>query len=94
MDGTFWHSRFAHLYGYGSAYYSYLWSKAYAAHIWHGCFAQDPLCRAAGQAYREKVLSKGAGAEPEDMIRELLPDRPLTTAGIVDSFLHDLRCAQ
>jgi intermediate peptidase len=92
VDGTFWHTRFSHLYGYGSGYYSYLWAKAYAAHLWHGCFAADPLSGAAGQAYREKILRKGGGAEPEDMIRELLPRKPRTT--IVDSFLHDLRCAQ
>ena len=45
VEDTYWHARFGHAVGYGAGYYSYLYARVFAAHIWERCFAEDPLNR-------------------------------------------------
>eukprot|EP00871_Galdieria_phlegrea_P005511 jgi/Galph1/5961/GphlegSOOS_G4603.1 len=72
MDETAWHTRFGHLYGYASCYYSYLVAKVLAAKIWECLFSRDPLNRRAGEIYREKVLMVGGTRHPLDILRSIL----------------------
>lgn len=64
--GTSWQGFFGHLFGYGATYYSYLFDRAIAGKIWRDVFqrqaggAVDP---AAGQLFREQVLSWGGGRD-------------------------------
>ena len=54
--------------GYGAKYYSYLYSRAVASKVWHGCFAADPLSQETGEKYRREMLSHGGGKEPAVMV--------------------------
>jgi intermediate peptidase len=72
VPGTCWQSRFNHLVSYGAGYYSYLYAKVFAAHIWHQNFAEDPLSREAGERLRRCMLENGAAKEPADMLVQML----------------------
>lgn len=67
--------RFGHLAtagGAGSKYYSYLYSKAFAAAIWETHLAGDPFDAAAGRHLREGLLSVGLSVAPQQMMTDLL----------------------
>lgn len=67
--------RFAHLAaagGHGSKYYSYLYSKAFAAAVWETQLAGDPFDAAAGRHLREQLLSAGLSVAPRQMMTDLL----------------------
>ena len=66
-----WHLRNGHLVGYGAKYYSYLYSRAVAARIWHQVFAQDPFSRTAGERYRYEMLAHGGGREPAGLVASM-----------------------
>jgi intermediate peptidase len=72
VPGTCWQTRFNHLVSYGAGYYSYLYAKVFASHIWHECFAEDPLSREAGERLRRCMLEHGAAKEPADMLVQML----------------------
>jgi intermediate peptidase len=80
--GTAPYLRFAHLFGYGAKYYSYLYCRALATSVWTHLFYQDPFSRTAGMAYRQKLLQHGGGKPPRHPggpagrdARHQLPDR-------------------
>ena len=70
------HSKFTHLTGYGAGYYSYLYAKIVAEHIWSQCFLADPLSRNAGERYRHEVLRFGGSKDPNEILRDLLGEEP------------------
>eukprot|EP00127_Corallochytrium_limacisporum_P000366 Clim_evm61s11 gene=Clim_evmTU61s11 len=86
--GTHTHMKFSHLYGYGASYYTYLWSKAYAAKIWNELFRDDPLSRKAGDTYRKEVLAYGGGKEPNEIAKAVLGSLP-SNASLVDAIVTD-----
>lgn len=87
-------ARFAHLAaagGHGSKYYSYLYSKAFAAAVWETHLAGDPFHAAAGQHLREKLLSVGLSVAPQQMVTDLLGDPaviPCAEAGFYPDSRH------
>mmetsp|Transcript_5293 Transcript_5293/g.6101 ORF Transcript_5293/g.6101 Transcript_5293/m.6101 type:complete len:150 (+) Transcript_5293:3-452(+) len=82
---NFWHARFTHFVSYGATYYSYSYARAFAADLWHTCFASNPLCRQAGQKYRDEILQWGGVKDPNEMLQGML-GRPLC----VDAVVKDL----
>ena len=80
------HSRFTHLTGYGAGYYSYLYAKIVAEHIWSRCFKESPLCRAAGDRYRQEVLRHGGAKDPNEILKDLLGDAPSMEALVATYF--------
>ena len=89
VDGTAWHLRFGHLYGYGGKYYSYLMSRAIARLIWDRLFAQDPFCSESGHELRDKVLSHGGGKPPKGLVEDVL-DTQINPELLADAILQDL----
>lgn len=75
VPSTAWQLRFGHLVGYGAKYYSYLVSRACAHSIWFKLFAKDPLCRSAGEHYKETLLSVGAGKPPRLVVESVLDEK-------------------
>uniref|UniRef100_A0AAV1UUX5 Peptidase M3A/M3B catalytic domain-containing protein n=1 Tax=Peronospora matthiolae TaxID=2874970 RepID=A0AAV1UUX5_9STRA len=87
VDGTYWHTRFGHLIGYGAGYYSYLYARVFAADIWHTHFSsfQGPLNRDAGEKLYQKLMVHGGAKDPNDLLVDLLGREPSPA-----SYLHEL----
>ncbi|KAF4317303.1 hypothetical protein BBO99_00005333 [Phytophthora kernoviae] len=86
VDGTFWHTRFGHLIGYGAGYYSYLYARVFAADIWHSCFGrQGPLNRDAGEQLYQKLMVHGGAKDPNELLVDILGRSPSPT-----NYLHEL----
>ncbi|RLN44239.1 hypothetical protein BBJ29_007802, partial [Phytophthora kernoviae] len=86
VDGTFWHTRFGHLIGYGAGYYSYLYARVFAADIWHSCFGrQGPLNRDAGERLYQKLMVHGGAKDPNELLVDILGRSPSPT-----NYLHEL----
>lgn len=56
----------------GSKYYSYLYSKCFAAAAWRRHLAADPFDAAAGAHVRRTMLEVGISVPPHQMIADLL----------------------
>ncbi|KIJ66277.1 hypothetical protein HYDPIDRAFT_109271 [Hydnomerulius pinastri MD-312] len=78
--GTSFQTQFGHLYGYGATYYSYLFDRAIASHVWQNIFLKDPLNRELGEKYKGEVLRYGGGKDPWQMLSALL-DAPQLSGG-------------
>ncbi|CAG8444848.1 5581_t:CDS:2 [Ambispora gerdemannii] len=61
---TAWQIQFAHLFGYGAGYYSYLFGQVLAGKLWKEIFEKDPLSREAGEKFRRDVLQWGGSRDP------------------------------
>lgn len=90
VPGSAWHLRFGHLVGYGAKYYSYLYSRAVASKVWHGCFAADPLSQETGEKYRREMLSHGGGKEPAVMVENMIGKR-LSSEELVDALIDETK---
>ncbi|KAH8910939.1 zincin [Coniochaeta sp. PMI_546] len=66
--GTRWQGFFGHLFGYGSTYYSYLFDRVLAEHVWKVVFASGSegaaLDRANGEQLKENLLRWGGSRDP------------------------------
>ena len=56
---------------YDAGYYSYLWSKVYAADLYTR-FEPDPLNTTIGADYRAKVLAPGASRPEKSLVEDFL----------------------
>ncbi|ORZ18083.1 hypothetical protein BCR42DRAFT_325591 [Absidia repens] len=74
VPGTMWPVQFGHLFGYGAGYYSYLFDRTLAQRVWDRCFANDPLDREKGQAFRDQVLKWGGARDPWHCVANVLGD--------------------
>jgi len=97
VEGTAWHTRFGHLYGYASCYYSYLVAKVLASKIWQRLFSDNPLSKESGRLLREKVLMVGGSQSPEEILESILgndmkADRFLIELGIDSVGLEECPC--
>jgi thimet oligopeptidase len=77
---------FAHLDGYGSKYYGYLWSRVFAADVFAEIKKMGLLNPCAGALYREKILGKGGSADPNSMLQDFLGREPTS-----NFFIQNLR---
>ncbi|KAG9314048.1 mitochondrial intermediate peptidase [Chiua virens] len=78
--GTSFQTQFGHLYGYGATYYSYLFDRAIASHVWRNVFSAEPLNRDLGEKYKAEILRYGGGKDPWEMLGALL-DAPHLQVG-------------
>ncbi|KAH0838015.1 mitochondrial intermediate peptidase [Lanmaoa asiatica] len=78
--GTSFQTQFGHLYGYGATYYSYLFDRAIASHVWRKVFSTEPLNRELGEKYKAEILRYGGGKDPWQMLGALL-DAPHLQVG-------------
>lgn len=83
-----WQTTFTHLVGYGATYYSYLFDRAIASHVYSSLFDDDspagsrrgPFDRDSGERLKE-MLSWGGGKEPWECVADLLADERLARGG-------------
>jgi len=68
---------FAHVIGgYDAGYYGYLWSQVYSADMYATIFEQDPMSKASGKLYREKVLYPGGSRNATETLKDFLGREP------------------
>lgn len=76
--GTRWQGFFGHLFGYGSTYYSYLFDRVLAEHVWKVVFSSGDngaaLDRANGEQLKENLLKWGGSRDPWQCLAGALKD--------------------
>ncbi len=76
VDGTQFPGSFAHIVGgYAAGYYGYMWSEVIALDMLSP-FGGKLMNRAAGHAFRDKILSRGAEVPASEMVRDFLGRDP------------------
>jgi len=60
-----------HFINYGGGYYSYIFSRMYAAQIWRKHFEADPLNKAAGDTLLSKMLVFGAAKDSAEILNDI-----------------------
>ena len=75
FEKSMFQATFAHAATYGAGYYTYVYATALSAAVWKKLFAKDPFDRKAGDLLRNEILSKGAGADPSEMITKVLGEK-------------------
>lgn len=83
--GTRWQGFFGHLMGYGSAYYSYLFDRVLAEHVWRVVFSSGrggaALDRANGERLKENLLKWGGSRDPWQCLAGTLRDERVAEGG-------------
>ena len=69
-------ANWGHLTGYGSLYYSYLWSKVYSMDLFDTIERRGLLNPEVGQELRKKILGLGGSVDPNVMLRDFLGREP------------------
>ncbi|MFQ6676483.1 MAG: M3 family metallopeptidase, partial [Fidelibacterota bacterium] len=76
QEDTHFQAAFGHLYGYGAAYYGYLWSQVYAQDMFSVFEERGILDPETGLRYRRAVLEKGGTEDPLVMVEGFLGREP------------------
>ncbi|MDM7830069.1 M3 family metallopeptidase [Cellulomonas edaphi] len=71
IPGTHQYAGFGHLEGYGSAYYTYLWSLVIAKDL-RSAFGDDLMNPVVGRRYRDAILAPGGSADAADLVERFL----------------------
>jgi len=80
VENTHFPATFGHIAGgYAAGYYGYMWSEVLALDMLSG-FGDDIMNPEIGQAYREKVLSRGGEQPPLELVTEFLGRAPNSDA--------------
>ncbi len=66
------HAGFGHLDGYGSAYYTYLWSLVIAKDMYSAFDPSDPFATDVAHRWRDTVLAPGGSADAADLVHAFL----------------------
>ena len=77
LPGTHMHAHFGHLDGYGSGYYTYMWSLVIAKDLFSAFDREDLFDPEVAGAYRDKVLRQGGRKDAADLVEDFL-GRPYT----------------
>lgn len=77
LPGTHMHTHFGHLDGYGSGYYTYMWSLVIAKDLFSAFDREDLFDPEVAGAYRDKVLCQGGRRDAADLVEDFL-GRPYT----------------
>ncbi|MEO7132501.1 MAG: M3 family metallopeptidase [Dermatophilaceae bacterium] len=77
LDGTHMQCAFAHLDGYSSGYYTYMWSMVIAKDLFSAFDRADLFDAEVAGAYRDKVLMPGGRHDAADLVADFL-GRPYT----------------
>lgn len=71
---------FGHLNDYGAGYYSYLWSKVYAADMFTRFEKEGILNKKTGADYKKWILEKGGSMEEIELVKGFLGRKPSNRA--------------
>jgi len=77
IEGTHMPSSFGHLDGYGSGYYTYMWSLVIAKDMFSAFDRGDMFDPAVAGRYRDRVLAPGGQRDAADLVQDFL-GRPYT----------------
>jgi thimet oligopeptidase len=83
IEGTHFHASFGHLDGYGSGYYTYMWSLVIAKDLFSAFDRDDLFDTAVAHRYRDEILAPGGSADASDLVANFL-GRPYS----FESFHH------
>ena len=72
LPGTHFHASFEHLVGYGSAYYTYLWSSVIAQDMFSAFDPLDLMATEPATRYRDRVLVPGGSEDAADLVSDFL----------------------
>jgi len=61
---------------YAANYYSYTWSRVFAADMYLTKFKENPFCIDAGAQYRKHIISQGGTEEPIILLTRFLGRAP------------------
>ena len=75
MDGTCMPTSFGHLDGYGSGYYTYMWSLVIAKDMFSAFDRADLFAPEVATRYRDRVLAAGGTKDAADLVADIL-ERP------------------
>ncbi|RNM17565.1 M3 family metallopeptidase [Nocardioides pocheonensis] len=78
LEGTHFHTGFGHLEGYGSGYYTYMWSLVIAKDLFSAFDPDDLLSTEVARRYRDTVLAPGGSRDAADLVADFL-GRPYDT---------------
>jgi thimet oligopeptidase len=77
VPNTHFQASFGHLHGYGSGYYTYMWSLVIAKDMF-SAFARDDLFDpTVAHRYRDRILAPGGSKDAADLVEDFL-GRPYT----------------
>ena len=86
-EGTYVYASFGHLEGYGSSYYTYMWSLSLSEDMFTRFKTEGLLNKDTSLAYRKSVLDPGGTVDAIDMVRRFLKREPSFDA--LESYLKD-----
>ena len=72
VPDTHFHAGFGHLEGYGSAYYTYMWSLVIAKDMFSAFDPEDLFAPEVAHRYRDTVLAAGGSRDAADLVEEFL----------------------
>ncbi|HYJ74810.1 MAG TPA: M3 family metallopeptidase [Kineosporiaceae bacterium] len=72
IPGTHFHAAFGHLSGYGSAYYTYMWSLVIAKDLFSAFDRDDLFAPGAARRYRDEILARGGTRDAADLVATFL----------------------
>jgi len=72
IEGTHFHASFGHLEGYGSGYYTYMWSLVIAKDMFSAFDPSDLFDTRVSYRYRDAVLAPGGSRPAADMVADFL----------------------
>ncbi len=69
---THFHASFGHLEGYGSGYYTYMWSLVIAKDLFSAFDADDMFDTEVSYRYRDRILAAGGSKDAADLVADFL----------------------
>lgn len=72
VPDTHFHTSFGHLEGYGSGYYTYMWSLVIAKDLFSAFDPADMFDTEVSHRYRDKVLAAGGSKDAADLVADFL----------------------
>jgi thimet oligopeptidase len=72
VPDTHFHTSFGHLEGYGSGYYTYMWSLVIAKDLFSAFDPDDLFDTTVAHRYRDRVLAAGGSRDAADLVQDFL----------------------
>jgi thimet oligopeptidase len=72
VPDTHFHASFGHLEGYGSGYYTYMWSLVIAKDLFSAFDRDDMFATEVAHRYRDRVLAPGGSRDAADLVADFL----------------------
>ena len=72
VPDTHFHSSFGHLHGYGSGYYTYMWSLVIAKDLFSAFDSDDLFGAEVAHRYRDRILAAGGSKDAADLVADFL----------------------